>query len=103
MASRAVIGPTESKNGTQAHLGYPPARWRGGSSDAAKLRSEGWGDYACSEFARWRGRRRLRASGTPTPDPSPPLASLAGGGERRRSAHLTHRVSPGSDSVECRP
>ena len=30
---------------------YPAAHWRGGSSEAAKLRSEGWGDYACSEFA----------------------------------------------------
>src|SRR6266852_45351 len=30
------------------------------------------------------GLRLLRARGAPTPDPSPPLASLAGGGERMR-------------------
>src|SRR5580658_598229 len=71
---------------------YPPALWRGGSSDAAKLRSEGWGDYACSECATRMTQLCSEQAAPPTPDPSPPLASLAGGGEHRRRAGGTEAL-----------
>ena len=76
------------------HGGYPPARWRGGSSDAAKPLSEGWGGYACSETAVALDNTCSEQAAPPTPDPSPPLAEftlglaegktrgLAGGGEQ---------------------
>src|SRR5580658_9813298 len=71
---------------------YPPALWRGGSSDAAKLRSEGWGDYACSEFATRMTQLCSEQAAPPTPDPSPPLASLAGGGgQKGRAGGGEHR------------
>src|SRR5580704_7504325 len=54
-----------------AKPGQARVSWRGGSAVAAKLRWTGWGDYACFEQA-----------APPTPSPSPPLASLAGGGEQ---------------------
>src|SRR5580658_6467945 len=60
---------------------YPPARWRGGSSEAAKLPSEGWEDYACSEYAIGAYTACPAQAAPPPPRPSPPLASLAGGGE----------------------
>jgi hypothetical protein len=72
--------------------GYPPARWRGGSSKAAKPLSEGWGAYTCSEFAI--GAHNTCSEQAAPPDPSPPRAEFtlglaegktrgrAGGGEQ---------------------
>jgi hypothetical protein len=75
--------------------GYPPARWRGGSSEAAKPLSAGWGGYACSEFAIGALAISSERAAPPTPDPSPPRAEFtlglaegktrgrAGGGEQK--------------------
>jgi hypothetical protein len=64
------------------HSGYPPARWRGGSSEAAKLPSEGWGGYACSDSSIENNTPAQCVRPPPTPDPSPPRAARAGGGEQ---------------------
>src|SRR5262245_32922507 len=85
-----------------AKPGQARVSWRGGSAAVASRRRTGWGDYA-----RLRGapNRLLIASGAPQPPSpfglrrdrplarrsfseggSPPLASLAGGGEKARSA-----------------
>ncbi len=71
---------------------YPPALWRGGSSEAAKPLSEGWGDYACSVLLIVTNSRSSLAA-PPTPDPSPPPRSrlglpAAGGGEQRAHAQV---------------
>src|ERR1043166_3796399 len=64
--------------GTTAPRAYPPARWRGGSSDAAKLRSEGLGELRLlrigGEALHW-----LRASGAPPPRPLPATRFARGG------------------------
>src|SRR5580704_16485027 len=80
---------------------YPPARWRGGSSDAAKLRSEGWGAYACSESEAGAQNACSEQAAPPTPNPSPPLASLAGGGDA--GADAWGAITPASHSPPVPP
>jgi hypothetical protein len=82
------------------HSRNPPARWRGGSAAFAQRAWTGWGGYACSSPSIARDNAdtehaapptRLRPSGFGGTSPlarrsfseggSPPLASLAGGGE----------------------
>src|SRR5579883_1407764 len=84
-----------------AKPGQARVSWRGGPSGAAKLRSEGWGAYACSELA-VSAQRQLGASGAPHLPPLPATRCAhegrgAGRSKRRGHAHdagLIRTVKP---------
>src|ERR1700722_16393712 len=74
---------------------YPPARWRGGSSDAAKLRSEGWGAYACSDSAgRLDEACSEQAGGGHAPPPPHPRHALRARGEGSTTASAKSGTEP---------
>jgi hypothetical protein len=63
-------------------LSLPPRSGGEGGSGARERDGVGWGDSSSSSQT-W---AEPEAQLPPTPNPSPPLASLAGGGERKESA-----------------
>src|SRR5262249_13135534 len=92
--ARGGVNDSEMRHCVSAAT-LPPVVGEGRPQSRQRLRT-GWGDYACSSVGDATKYACSEQAAPPTPDPSPPRASRAGGGARPAPVQAVALMRPAS-------